>query len=97
MRIYDCIEKAHEMDNLTPFGQEMYKRLAGMKQNLYYHEGDLTQIGYRQLREMGKRMVNNYPEVFPYNAFLKVNGTNVLRVSSSMQSFIAKSSKLILK
>ena len=88
VRIYDCIEKAYETDNLTPFGQEMYKRLAGMKQNLYYHEGDLTQIGYRQLREMGKRMVKNYPEVFPYNAFLKVNGTNVLRVSSSMQSFV---------
>lgn len=88
VRIYACMEKAFETDNLTPFGQEMYKRLAGMKQNVYYHEGDLTQIGYRQLREMGSRMVENYPGAFRHGAYLKANATNVLRVAASMQSFV---------
>lgn len=87
-RIYGCMENAYASGNLTPFGLEMYKRLAGMKKNLYFHEGDLTQIGYRQLRDMGKRMVDNYPLVFEDDAYLKAEATNVLRVSASMQSFV---------
>lgn len=88
VRIYDCMEKAFRIDNLTPFGQEMYRRLSGMKQNIYYHEGDLTQIGYRQLKEIGRRMVENYPEPFADGAYLKANATNVLRVAASMQSLV---------
>lgn len=87
-RVFGCLESAHDADNLTDFGKEMYKRFAGMKQNMYWREGDLTQIGYRQTLELGRRMVDNYPEVFEGEPYLKANATNVLRVSSSMQSVV---------
>ena len=87
VRIYECMETAQATDNLTDFGLAMYQRLAGQKQNVYYREGDLTQIGYKQHFELGKRMVENYPSVFQGNAYLKANATNVLRVAASMQSF----------
>ncbi len=86
--IYESLEKADSNNNLTDFGKATWMRLKPFKQNVYYHEGDLTQIGYRQGREMGKRMVDNYPEVFEGKPFLKVNATNVLRVSATMQSFV---------
>ena len=56
------------------------------KKNVFYKEGDLTQIGYRQTREIGRRMVQNYPEVFEGHPYLKTNATNVLRVAATMQS-----------
>lgn len=86
LRIYECLEDAAAADNFTEFGKAIYDRFAGMKQNLLWHEGDLTQIGYRQARDIGRRMVENYPEVFEGKPYLKAHGTNVLRVADSMQS-----------
>ena len=80
------MEKAHDTNNLTDFGKALYERLEPFKMNVFYKEGDLTQIGYRQTREIGRRMVQNYPEVFENHPYLKTNATNVLRVAATMQS-----------
>ena len=84
--IYGVLEKAHATNNLTDFGKALYERLEPFKKNVFYKEGDLTQIGYRQTREIGRRMVQNYPEVFEGRPYLKTNATNVLRVAATMQS-----------
>lgn len=84
--IYGVLEKAHATNNLTDFGKAIYERLAPFKMNVFYKEGDLTQIGYRQAREIGRRMVLNYPEVFEGDPYLKANATNVLRVAATMQA-----------
>lgn len=84
--IYGVLERAHAANNLTAFGEAIYERLAPFKKNLSYKEGDLTQIGYRQAREIGRRMVRNYPEVFDEEPYLKTHATNVLRVAATMQS-----------
>lgn len=83
---YGAMEKAHAAGNLTDFGKAIYERVAPFKKNVYYKVGDLTQIGYRQTREIGRRMVQNYPEVFADNPYMKTNATNVLRVAATMQS-----------
>ncbi len=87
-RVYDALESANASDNLTDFGKAIYLRLAPFKVNVQYREGDLTQIGYRQSRELGARLADNYPEVFDGNPYLKANATNVLRVSATMQSVV---------
>ena len=84
--IYGVLEKAHATNNLTDFGKALYERLEPFKKNVFYKEGDLTQIGYRQTREIGRRMVQNYPEVFEGRPYLNTNATNVLRVAATMQS-----------
>lgn len=84
--IYEVLEKAHDAKKLTAFGEAIYERLEPFKMNVFYKEGDLTQIGYRQTREIGRRMVQNYPEVFDNQPYLKTNATNVLRVAATMQS-----------
>mgnify|MGYP000691851910 CR=1 FL=1 len=50
--IYGVLEKAHATNNLTDFGKALYERLEPFKKNVFYKEGDLTQIGYRQTREI---------------------------------------------
>ena len=85
---YDVLENASRTNNLTDFGQAIYDRLKPFRKNIRYREGDLTQIGYAQGREIGIRMAENYPEVFQDCPYLKANATNVLRVSATMQSLI---------
>ena len=48
--IYGVLEKAHATNNLTDFGKALYERLEPFKKNVFYKEGDLTQIGYRQTK-----------------------------------------------
>ena len=84
--VYGSLEKAAAAGNLTDFGKAIYDRLEPFKANVYYKEGDLTQIGYHQATEIGRRMVQNYPEVFEDNPYLKTNATNVLRVAATMQA-----------
>ena len=86
--VFGSLEMAAAEDNLTPFGQAIYERLEPFKVNVQYREGDLSGIGYRQSRELGARMADNYPEVFENNPYVKANATNVLRVSATMQSVL---------
>ncbi len=87
-RIYEVLEKSASEGNLTGFGKAIHDRLEPFKVNVMFREGDLTGIGYRQSRELGVRMVENYPEVFENKPFVKANATNVLRVVATMQSVI---------
>lgn len=87
--VFGLLEQGARDGNLTPFGQAIYDRLIPFKQNVEYKEADLTQIGYRQTREIGRRLVQNYPQVFASNPYLKANATNVLRVAATMQSVIS--------
>lgn len=87
-RVYEALETASACGNLTEFGKAVLARLEPFKVNLMYREGDLTQIGYRQSRELGRRMYENYPEVFSGHPYVKAEATNVLRVSATMQSVI---------
>lgn len=84
--VYGVLEKARAEDNLTAFGKAVYGRLEPFRQNVFYKEGDLTQIGYRQSRELGRRLVQCYPEVFEGRPYLKTRATNVLRVAATMQA-----------
>lgn len=87
-RVYEALESAAACGNLTGFGKAILDRLEPFKVNVQYREGDLTQIGYRQSRELGKRMYENYPEVFSGRPYVNAESTNVLRVSATMQSVI---------
>lgn len=82
--IYGLLEE--NADNLSGLGKAVRDRLMPFRRNLEYCEGDLTGIGYRQGEGIGRRMVENYPEVFREGAFIKMNSTNVLRVSATMQA-----------
>lgn len=84
--IYNSLDSAYRHGNLTEFGESIYARLKPYQQNVLYKEGDLTQIGFRQTKEVGRRMVKNYPEVFEGKPFLKTHSTNVLRVVETMNS-----------
>ena len=86
--VIGSLETAADEDNLTPFGKAIYERLEPFKVNIMYREGDLTGIGYRQSRDLGARMADNYPEVFENEPYVKAHSTNVLRVSATMQSVI---------
>ena len=62
--IYGVLEKAHATNNLTDFGKALYERLEPFKKNVFYKEGDLTQIGYRQTK--GDRVGGWYKTIRKY-------------------------------
>lgn len=86
--IWEVLGTAAEEDNLTDFGKTVWKRLEPFRSQIEYREGDLTQRGYRQALNLGRRTAQNYPEVFENEPYLKANATNVLRVAATMQAFV---------
>jgi hypothetical protein len=85
--VYESLKNGHESKNLTEFGEEVWNRLEQFWPNLQNREGDLTMIGFRQVKAIGQRMADNYPQVFNGNPSLKTYSTNVLRVTASMGAF----------
>lgn len=81
------LRDGHESGNLTEFGQAMYERLAAMQPSFVKRVCDLTQTGYRQCKEAGRRMAMNYPSVFASDPWVRTISTSVVRVSQSMASF----------
>lgn len=86
--IWETLGTAAQEDNLTDFGKAVWKRLEPFRSHIEYREGDLTQRGYRQAVNLGRRTAQNYPEVFEDEPYLKANATNVLRVAATMQAFV---------
>ena len=49
--------------------------------------GELTPLGHRQHRSIGRRMIENYPEAFASNPRIFARSTVVMRCAHSMNSF----------
>lgn len=84
---WTSLRKGHESGNLTEFGEAVYRRLEGMQPSFVKRVCDLTQKGYGQSKEIGKRMAANYPEVFAGDPWIRTISTSVVRVSQTMAAF----------
>jgi hypothetical protein len=78
------LKKAKEANKLTFKGEELLEKLEKFYPCTVDRLGDLTTVGERQHHGIGKRMTENFPEVFKGNAFVDAKSTVVIRCILSM-------------
>lgn len=84
---YGILDKAHEDGQLTHLGEQTYQVIKQIRETAHRgHSGELTEIGTRQHQAIGKRMVNNFPQVFSDSAIINARSTVVIRAILSMHN-----------
>ena len=84
---YEYFLKADKAGILTPVGKEV---LNYMKWNYEVHQnrtGDLTDVGFAQHKQLGKRYSKNFPMLFKDDAKVASVGSTSLRATLSMVAF----------
>lgn len=75
--------------SLTPFGNEIKRRLEIVWTDAKGNAGKLTPKGKRQHEEIAKRVYKNYPEIFTAEAVIKAFSSTSDRAVKSMEAFTA--------
>ncbi|MBD5254192.1 MAG: histidine-type phosphatase [Barnesiella sp.] len=86
-RLLDLLKDARKAGALTPLGLSLTERLDSVWQEAEGRGGELTPLGHRQHRGIARRMITNYPTVFPDTANVFARSTVVMRCAHSMNSF----------
>ncbi len=83
---YDILSAADSAGKLTPLGHDVLQRLIAIRSEADNRNGELTSLGARQHREIARRMMQRFPEVFADNAVVDAKSTTVLRCLLSMEN-----------
>ena len=78
-RLIDKMEAAKQAGALTDTGLDMLERLGQVWLEAEGRGGELTPLGHRQHRSIGRRMIENYPEAFASNPRIFARSTVVMR------------------
>lgn len=84
--VLTILRKAERLDKLSPLGKDVLKRIITLDGNARDHIGELTSLGEQQMKDIARRMVENYPEVFEGDATVSARSTIVLRCVFSMEN-----------
>lgn len=83
-RPVEILSQLQKKNALTPDGSKLLLeliRIDSLAENRY---GELTPLGHRQHREIAKRMIKNFPELFQKSNYINANSTTVIRCILSM-------------
>ena len=81
----NTLKDARMAGKLTPLGEETLKKLEAFFPTTIKRLGDLTTVGERQHHGIGKRMTQNFPEIFKApNVKIDARSTTVFRCILSM-------------
>ena len=79
------LRKAHAQGKLTPIGEQLLADVEDFFLGCDQRYGDLTTVGERQHHRIGRRMTENFPEIFgAKNAEVDARSTVVIRCILSM-------------
>ena len=87
---YMMMLHADSLDELTPTGHRVLQEMNSIMRNTEDRWGELTGIGKREMENIGRRMVERFPEVLCPGANVKAISTIVPRCIESMGSFTMK-------
>lgn len=87
---YMMMLHADSLDELTPTGHRVLQEMNSIMRNTEDRWGELTGIGKREMENIGRRMVERFPEVLYPGANVKAISTIVPRCIESMGSFTMK-------
>lgn len=86
--VLDRFRDAAAHDALTPLGLDVLARLEIVWEEARGRGGELSPLGNRQHRAIGRRMATAFPEVFAPGADVTASSTTIMRCAHSMFSFI---------
>lgn len=82
---FQLLSKAYEAGKLTPLGEEVFEVVVNARDEFIKgRDGELSDKGADQHKEIGKRMALNYPEIFTPNTNIDARSTVVIRSILSM-------------
>ena len=81
---YNMLKKADSLQLLTPTGRMVLNELHDIIADSEGRWGDLTGRGKQQLRNIARRMMENFPEVFSGDTYIDARSTTVARCMISM-------------
>ncbi|MCH5232705.1 MAG: histidine-type phosphatase [Muribaculaceae bacterium] len=82
---YILLKKAHEAGKLTPLGEEVFQVVCEVRDEFKKgRDGELSDKGAVQHQGIGRRMAENYPEIFNPNTNIDARSTIVIRSILSM-------------
>ena len=85
-RPYNILKEAADSGMLTDFGKDVLRRMEIIRAEADQRAGDLTQKGMQQHRDIARRMVENYPELFTNDKIIMARSTTSHRVLVSEYS-----------
>ncbi|MFC2657271.1 MAG: histidine-type phosphatase, partial [Segatella sp.] len=80
------LEMADSLGKLTPKGQEVLHKLRLLRDAAKGRDGELTQLGAEQHRQIAERMMRNFPEIFKGKTHVDAKSTVVIRCILSMEN-----------
>ncbi|MCH5242455.1 MAG: histidine-type phosphatase [Muribaculaceae bacterium] len=78
------LEKAEKAGKLTPLGEKTLTALRAIEKESHGRLGELSDKGAIQHQVIGRRMAENFPEIFTPDAHLSAKSTTVIRCIISM-------------
>ncbi len=85
-RPYNILKEADDAGALTDFGKDVLRRVGIIRAEADQRAGDLTPKGMQQHRDIARRMVENYPELFKNGKTIMARSTTSHRVLVSEYS-----------
>ena len=85
-RPYNILKEADDAGALTDFGKDVLRRVGIIRAEADQRAGDLTPKGMQQHRDIARRMVENYPELFKHGKTIMARSTTSHRVLVSEYS-----------
>ena len=80
------LARADSLGKLTPLGRDVMGRLDRLRHDAENRWGELTPLGARQQRDIARRMVERFPELFEGAARVEARSTQVARCMLSMEN-----------
>ena len=88
MEPYKTLHKADSLGKLSEIGKMALQEIRQYIADAEGRWGDLSEKGKEQQRQIARRMLQNFPEVFSDGAFVDARSTIVTRCALSMGSFV---------
>ena len=87
---YEVLLCANQQRALSRLGIDVLHRLADMRREVEGHLGELTPLGIEQQRDIARRMVERFPEVFGEGALVDARVAATPRSAHSMAELLAQ-------
>lgn len=83
--VLDILHKADRLHKLSPLGEDVFRRVKLIHDEANGRLGELTPLGVQQHRDIARRMMERFPEVFEEDACIDARSTLSVRCILSMQ------------
>lgn len=95
---YEVLHKADSLGVLTAAGRETLRKAALLREEARGRDGELTELGAVQHRQIARRMMERFPEIFRDSANIDAKSTVVIRcilsMENALQELVAMNPKL---